>query len=41
MYAYVGCYTTPDRQGCGEGIAVYRMDAEAGIWERAHLIGIA
>jgi 6-phosphogluconolactonase len=37
MYAYVGCYTTPDRQGRGEGIAVYRMNADTGSWERAHL----
>jgi 6-phosphogluconolactonase len=38
MFAYVGCYTTPDRKGRGEGITVYRMDAATGAWEQAHLI---
>ena len=26
MFAYVGCYTTPERQGRGNGINVYRVD---------------
>src|SRR5258708_15190633 len=32
MFAYVGCYTTPDRRGRGEGIAIYRMDTQSGDW---------
>src|SRR5581483_6185887 len=32
MFAYVGCYTTSDRGGRGEGIAIYRMDTETGVW---------
>src|ERR1043166_6418012 len=31
MFAYVGCYTTPDRDGRGTGISVYQVDA-AGTW---------
>lgn len=30
MFAYVGCYTTPDRDGRGDGIHVYRL-ADAGV----------
>lgn len=42
MYVYVGCYTTPDRGGSGEGIAVYRMDHQSGAWARVHLLaGVA
>jgi 6-phosphogluconolactonase len=29
---YVGCYTTPDRRGRGEGITAYRMDERSGEW---------
>jgi 6-phosphogluconolactonase len=29
---YVGCYTTPDRKGRGEGITAYRMDELSGEW---------
>jgi 6-phosphogluconolactonase len=29
---YVGCYTTPDRKGRGEGITAYRMDEFSGEW---------
>jgi 6-phosphogluconolactonase len=36
MFAYVGCYTTPDRKGSGEGIEVYRMDPDTGAWVHAH-----
>ena len=32
MYAYVGCYTTPDRDGHGKGIEVYEMDPASGTW---------
>ena len=33
--AYVGCYTTKERDGHGEGINVYQIDAATGNW--AHL----
>ena len=32
MYAYVGCYTAPDRGGRGQGITIFRMDAASGTW---------
>ena len=32
MFAYVGCYTTPDRGGRGAGIGIYRVDQESGDW---------
>ena len=32
MFAYVGCYTTPDRDGRGTGISVYQMDPASGAW---------
>ena len=32
MFAYVGCYTTPDRDGRGDGLNVYRMDPASGQW---------
>jgi 6-phosphogluconolactonase len=38
MFVYVGCYTTPDRKGRGEGIAVYRIDADSGAWSRVQLL---
>ncbi len=42
MFVYVGCYTTPDRAGGGEGINVYRMDDHSGVWEHSQLLpGIA
>ena len=37
MYAYVGCYTTPDRDGQGNGINVYEMDPQSGAWTHRHL----
>ena len=33
LIVYVGCYTTPDRNGHGEGIAAYRMDPSSGDWQ--------
>jgi 6-phosphogluconolactonase (cycloisomerase 2 family) len=33
MIVYVGCYTTPDRSGRGEGISAYRMDQDSGEWQ--------
>jgi 6-phosphogluconolactonase len=42
MFVYVGCYTTPDRAGAGEGINVYRMDDHSGAWTHAQLLtGVA
>ena len=38
MFAYVGCYTTPDRNGRGAGIAVYQIDPGSGAWEHVHLV---
>jgi len=37
-FAYVGCYTTPDRDGRGEGIGVYRMDPASGAWTHLQLL---
>lgn len=31
-YAYVGCYTTAQRQARGDGIHVYKVDVKAGTW---------
>jgi 6-phosphogluconolactonase len=38
MFAYVGCYTTPDRKGRGEGIEIYRIDPDSGAWSRVQLL---
>ena len=32
MFAYVGCYTTPDRDGRGDGIRVYRLNDAGESW---------
>jgi 6-phosphogluconolactonase len=37
-FAYVGCYTTKQRNGRGEGIAVYRIDAATGAWTPVQLV---
>jgi 6-phosphogluconolactonase (cycloisomerase 2 family) len=39
MFAYVGGYTTKDRDGRGDGIHVYRVDASSGAW--AHVQHVA
>ena len=39
MFVYVGCYTTPDRAGTGEGITVYRMDADSSAWTHVQTLG--
>ncbi len=39
MYAYVGSYTTAERQARGNGINVYRMDAESGAWSHVQTVG--
>lgn len=42
MFVYIGCYTTPDRAGRGEGINVYRMDDHSGAWAHVQLLaGVA
>ena len=38
MFAYVGCYTTADRNGHGTGISTYRMDAATGAWEHQNVL---
>ena len=38
MFAYVGGYTTPDRDGRGNGINVYRIGAD-GIWTHVQTVG--
>jgi 6-phosphogluconolactonase len=42
MYAYVGCYTSPDRGGRGEGIGIFRVDPASGEWTSVGVaIGVA
>jgi 6-phosphogluconolactonase (cycloisomerase 2 family) len=38
-YAYVGCYTTAERHGHGDGIHAYRMDTETGAWTHIQRVG--
>ena len=38
-FAYTGCYTTPDRDGQGNGINVFQMDTETGAWTHVQLLG--
>ena len=37
--AYIGCRTTSARDGHGEGISVYAIDAETGTWSLRQLLG--
>jgi 6-phosphogluconolactonase (cycloisomerase 2 family) len=39
MFAYVGGYTTPDRDGRGNGINVYRVDPASGAWTHLQHLG--
>jgi 6-phosphogluconolactonase len=39
MFAYVGGYTTPDRDGRGDGINVYRVDEVSGSWSHIQNLG--
>jgi 6-phosphogluconolactonase len=39
MFAYVGGYTTPDRDGRGNGINVYRVDPVSGGWTHLQTVG--
>jgi 6-phosphogluconolactonase len=38
LFAYVGCYTTPERQGEGKGINVYRVDRRSGAFKHVQLL---
>ncbi len=38
MYAYVGCYTSADRNGHGVGIATYQLDQATGAWQETHVL---
>ena len=38
-FAYVGCYTTAQRYARGDGIHVYRVDAETGAWTHLDHLG--
>jgi len=39
MFAYVGGYTTPDRNGRGVGITVYQIDPVSGGWSLIRTVG--
>lgn len=42
MFAYVGCYTSPDRGGRGKGIGIFRVDPASGVWTAVgELAGVA
>jgi 6-phosphogluconolactonase len=38
MVAYVGCYTSKERNGKGEGLSVYRIDPASGQWTQVQLV---
>jgi len=39
LYAYVGCYTTAQRNARGDGIHVYRIDPQTGAWTHVQRVG--
>ncbi len=39
MFAFVGGYTTPDRDGRGDGINVFRIDSASGAWVHLQQVG--
>jgi 6-phosphogluconolactonase (cycloisomerase 2 family) len=39
VYAYVGCYTTAGRYARGDGIHVYRVAPETGVWTHVQRVG--
>src|SRR5690348_9805758 len=39
MFAYVGGYTTPDRDGRGNGINVFQIDPVSGRWSHVQQVG--
>ena len=40
LFAYVGCYTSPERGGRGKGINVYRVDRRTGAFAHVQLLPI-
>ena len=38
LFAFVGCYTTPERGGQGKGINVYRVDRRSGAFKHVQLL---
>jgi len=38
LFAYVGCFTTEERDASGEGINVYRVDPVSGAWDHVQLV---
>ena len=40
-FAYVGCYTSQQRRGRGEGISVHRIDAASRAWTQQQLVKTA
>jgi 6-phosphogluconolactonase len=38
LFAYVGCYTTPERHGRGKGINVFRVDPRTGAFKHVQLL---
>lgn len=38
LFAYVGCYTTPERNGRGKGLNVYRVDRQSGGFRHVQLL---
>lgn len=38
LFVFVGCYTSKERKGKGEGISVYRMDPLSGGWTDVQLV---
>jgi 6-phosphogluconolactonase len=38
-FAYVGCRTTRERNARGDGIAVFRVDRQTGLWTQIQLVG--
>jgi len=37
VFAYVGCYTSSDRDGHGTGISVFQVDPTSGVWTPAQV----
>jgi 6-phosphogluconolactonase (cycloisomerase 2 family) len=37
-FAYVGCYTSNERNGHGQGIGVYRIDAQSRAWKQLQIV---
>src|SRR6266699_2263138 len=38
LLVFVGCYTTADRKGRGEGITAYRMKRDSGEWQAPEVV---